>query len=207
MCLILGRPGSLDWRHGFPSLPIDARFTETSDRSKTPVIPRDEDHDPPTPLTRNLFLYKTMLPLRDIQDLESEGPCPRDFSKVLKVQQSIMDIHDATPAVFRVDNPDRQWDNRPELHWLDQARYLHEQMFYFTLVALHRPYIFHREDSRVEVIKGSLGMLEMQKQLFEGLPRKSWKKYVTCSPNAPSEYSLTWTLAGIYSTAASTQLR
>ncbi|KAL7798309.1 hypothetical protein V8C37DRAFT_197060 [Trichoderma ceciliae] len=177
MCLLLGRPGSLDWRHGLPTLPIDARFTTASDRSKTPVIPRDDAHDPPTPLTKNLFVYEIMLPLRDIQDLESDGPCPRDFSKVHKLQQNIMNIHDRTPAVFRMENPDKQWDSRPELHWLRQARCLFEQMFHFTLVALHRPYIFHREDSRVEVIKGSLGMLEMQKQLFEGLPPKSWKNW------------------------------
>ncbi|KAH0494380.1 hypothetical protein TgHK011_001000 [Trichoderma gracile] len=177
MCLILGRPGSLDWRHGMPTLPIDARFTKDTDRSKTPVIPREEGRDPPTPLTRNLFLYKTLLPLRDIQDLESEGPCPRDFSKVYKIQEKIMEIHDSTPAVFRAENPDRQWDHEPDLHWLPQARCLCEQMFYFTLVALHRPYIFHREESRVEVIKGCLGMLEMQRQLFVGLPPKSWKNW------------------------------
>ncbi|KAL6871193.1 hypothetical protein J3F83DRAFT_714134 [Trichoderma novae-zelandiae] len=177
MCLILGRPGSLDWRHGMPTLPSDARFTMASDWSKTPVIPREEGRDPPTPLTRNLFLYKTMIPLRDIQDLESEGPCPRDFSKVHKIQQNILDFHDSTPAVFRIENPDRQWDHEPDLHWLPQARCLSEQMFHFTLVALHRPYIFHREDSRVEVIKGCLGMLEMQRQLFVGLPPKSWKNW------------------------------
>lgn len=177
MCLILGRPGSLDWRHGMPTLPIDARFTMTTDRSKTPVIPREEGRDPPTPLTRNLFTYKTLCPLRDIQDLESEGPCPRDFTKVHKIQEKIMEIHDSTPAVFRIENPDRQWDNEPDLHWLPQARCLSEQMFQFTLVALHRPYIFHREESRVEVIKGCLGMLEMQRQLFVGLPPKSWKNW------------------------------
>ncbi|KAM0247872.1 hypothetical protein ACHAQJ_009688 [Trichoderma viride] len=177
MCLILGRPGSMNWRHGFPTLPIDARLTLNSDRSKTPVIPREEGVDPPTSLTRNISLYKTMLPLRDIQDLEPDGPCPRDFSKVLKVQQDIMDIHDSTPAVFRLENPDRQWDHVPELHWLHQARCLSEQMYYFTLVALHRPYIFHREDSRGEVIKGCLGMLDMQKLMFEGLPPKSWKNW------------------------------
>ncbi|UKZ59143.1 uncharacterized protein TrAtP1_000461 [Trichoderma atroviride] len=177
MCLILGRPGSMNYRHGFPTLPIDARFTLASDRSKTPVIPREEGVDPPTSLTRNILLYKTMLPLRDVLDLEPEGPCPRDWSKVLKIQQSIMDIHDATPAAFRIENPDRQWDHLPELHWLHQARCLSEQMFHFTLVALHRPYIFHREESRLEVIKGSLGMLEMQKRMFEGLPPKSWKNW------------------------------
>ncbi|KAL7937525.1 hypothetical protein V8C35DRAFT_331248 [Trichoderma chlorosporum] len=177
MILILGRPGALDYKHGMPSLPIDARFTMASDRSKTPVIPREEGVDPPTPLTRNLFLYKIMAPLRDVLDLESEGPCPRDFSKVLKAQQNIMELHETTPAVFRIENPDRQWDHRPDLHWLHQARCLAEQMFYFTLVALHRPYIFHREESRLEVIKGSLGMLEMQRQLFIGLPPKSWRNW------------------------------
>ncbi|KAL7944454.1 hypothetical protein V8C42DRAFT_89009 [Trichoderma barbatum] len=177
MSHILGRPGSINWRHAMPALPIDVRFTTASDRSKTPVIPREEGIDPPTALTRNLFLYKVMMPLRDILDLESEGPCPRDFSKVLRVQQNIMEIHDSTPAVFRVENPDRQWDSMPDLHWLQQARYLSEQMFHFTLVALHRPYIFHREDSRVEVIKASLGMLEMQRLMFAGLPPKSWRNW------------------------------
>ncbi len=63
--IVLGRPTTIDWSIN-PTLPVDAPITE--DRSNTPVVPRGEN-DPPTPLTRALWAYETMAPLRDILDL------------------------------------------------------------------------------------------------------------------------------------------
>ncbi|KHO11684.1 Zn(2)-C6 fungal-type DNA-binding domain protein [Metarhizium robertsii ARSEF 23] len=177
MSLILGRPGTVDWRHSLPSLPIDTPVP--SNRSNTPIAPRNPEKDPPTPLTRCLWLHEITLPLRDIQDLEHEGPYPRDFSKIDRVHQKIMSLHESTPAILRLKNPDTRWDNDPEVEgWIGGTRYYFHFIHNFTLMALHRPYLFHRKESRLEALTAGLAMLEMQRSMFEGLPSTSWRNFM-----------------------------
>jgi len=174
MCLILGRPGTVDWRHGLPSIPVDA--LPPSDRSTTPVVQRHDDKDPPTPLTRGLWLHALTLPLREIQDLEQDGPYPKDFYKVDMVHHHIMELNDQKPAAFRLNNPDTRWDNVPGTVWIKSTRLYVAQLHEFSLMALHRPYIFHRKESRVEALRASVEMLELQRLFFEGLPPEAWRK-------------------------------
>lgn len=181
MSLILGRPGGVDVRHGFPSIPIDAAIPK--DQSKTPVVPRDEAVEPPTPLTRGLWLWQLSRALFDIRELEEDGPYPKDFSKVDKVRQKIMAIDDCKPAVFRRKNPDTRWDDYPDMKWLPTVRYYVAQLHEFNLMALHRPYMFHRRESRSNALKASIEMLELQRLTFKGLPPESWRKYVSIAPS------------------------
>ena len=175
MCLILGRPGTMDWRHGFPSLPTDA--PAPSDRSKTPIVPRNPEKDSPTPLTRALWIHELASPLRDIQDLEQEGPYPKDFSRIDRLHQKIMTLNDSKPAIFRLENADTRWDSDPNvIQWIHGTRYYFHMLHEFSLLALHRPYVFHRKESRAEALRASLAMLDMQRLMFEGLPSTSWRK-------------------------------
>ncbi|KAF7558346.1 hypothetical protein G7046_g5809 [Stylonectria norvegica] len=174
--VVLGRPGMVDWNQQLPTLPVDAPIP--ADRSRTLVAPRDEEKDPPTPLTRMLWNYHMCMPLQAIQNLEKDGPYPKDTSKIDRVQQSIMDLDDRAPPVLRLDNPDTQWDNHPDMHWIQAGRYYAAQMLQFCLMALHRPYVFYRKASRVEAIQASLRMLEIQKMTFNGLPPDSWRNFM-----------------------------
>ncbi|TWU78752.1 hypothetical protein ED733_006702 [Metarhizium rileyi] len=177
MSLILGRPGTVDWRHSFPSLPVDA--AAPVDRSRSPIIPRNAENDPPTPLTRALWLHELCLPLRDIQDLEREGPYPKDFSRVDRLHQKIMSIHNSTPSMFRLRDPDTRWDSDPEVGvWIGGSRYYGHLVHGFSLMALHRPYLFHRKESRVEALRASLTMLDMQRSMFGGLSSTSWRNFM-----------------------------
>ncbi|KHO01940.1 uncharacterized protein MAM_00941 [Metarhizium album ARSEF 1941] len=177
MSLILGRPGTVDWRHSFPSVPIDTPVP--TDRFKTPISLRNPEKDPPTPLTRCLWMHEICLPLRDIQDLEQDGTYPKDFSRVDRLHQKIMSIRDSTPAVFRLKNPDTRWDDKPEVEgWIGISRYYFLLLHNFTIMALHRPYLFHRKESRVKALTAGLGMLEMQRSMFEGLPSASWRNFM-----------------------------
>jgi hypothetical protein len=173
MATCLGRP-RMGSTQNPPTPPVDASITKYT--WKTPVIPRDEDKEPITPITRNLWWLKMMVPLRDIQDLEQEGSYPKDFAKVDRIHQSIMDLEANMPAALRDENPDTRWDGRPDMHWLRDARSGLRQCHYFSLMALHRPYIFSRKQSRAEAIKAGLGMLEMQKRDFEASEAISWRK-------------------------------
>ena len=172
--MVLGRPGTVDWNQNLPTAPVDAPIPK--DRCKTPVVPRDEEKDPPTPITRVLWNRALCGPLRDVQNLEKDGPYPKDFSKVDKIHQDMMDLEQKAPPAFRLENPDTRWDNNPELHWLGAARYYFAQLYQFGRMALHRPYVFHRKQSRTEALKASLTMLELQKLTFDDLPPDSWRK-------------------------------
>jgi hypothetical protein len=174
MALVLGRPGCIDERQGFPTLPVDTAVP--SDTFNMPVIPRDEDKDPPTPLTRLLWWAKLAEPLRDIQALDQEGSYPKDFRKVELIHEKIMAIDDKKPGCLRDVNPDTRWDHRPEVAWLPEARKYLAQLHQFSLMALHRPYMFHRKWSRTETLKACLEMLELQRKAFEGLERTSWRE-------------------------------
>lgn len=86
--IVLGRPTSIDTSSRY-TLPLDAPTPK--DPSKVPVTLRSEQ-DPPSPLTRTLWVYRTTMALRDIIDLEKDGPCPKDFDKVDKVHRSLEEL-------------------------------------------------------------------------------------------------------------------
>jgi hypothetical protein len=177
MAVILGRPGCIDWRREQASLPVDT--AAPSDRSRTPVVQRDEDREPPTPIIRTLWGYKLAMLLREILELEQDGPCPKDFSKVNRVQERIMELDDQKPAILRVENPDTRWDD--SVHWIAESRHSYAALHNLSILALHRPYIFHRKESRRQALEASIKMLELQRASFGDLPRDSWTKYVTPS--------------------------
>ncbi|KAI0181793.1 Orotidine 5'-phosphate decarboxylase [Hypoxylon sp. FL1284] len=148
---VLGRPTSVDFRLMNRALPVDSIIPK--DRRKSPIVPRSEN-DPPTPLTRAMWAWEAMRPLRDILDLEKEGPFPKDFSKA------------RTPPFFRMENPDTRFDHLQECWWLPFVRPNLPQLISFNIMALHRPYVFTRATSRFEALKASLDMLEAQKSYF-----------------------------------------
>ncbi|EGX91098.1 Fungal transcriptional regulatory protein [Cordyceps militaris CM01] len=176
MAVFLGRPGSVVWAHGLPSLPVDA--PTPLDCAKTPIESRDQAVDPPTLITRQLFLFKIGEALRYVLDLEPDGSHPKDFSKVDHVHQLMEALRDDTPAAFRLANPDRRWDEHPACAgWIHQSRLYLEQLHYFGIMALHRPYIFHRRASRVAALRAAVNMLGIQRQTFDGLPLIQWRGF------------------------------
>ncbi|KAL6913457.1 hypothetical protein FSHL1_011133 [Fusarium sambucinum] len=173
--MILGRPGTVDWNQTLPTPPVDAPIPQN--RNKTPVVPRGED-DHPTPITRLLWNYQLCKPLRAIQNLEVRGSYPLDSEKIDKIHQSIQDLDKTIPSSFRMDNPDTRWDHLPEAHWYTANRYYFASLHGFSKMALHRPFIFNRAESRAEAIHASLKTLEIQKMTFEGLAPDSWRNFM-----------------------------
>ncbi|KAI1753010.1 hypothetical protein F4782DRAFT_498052 [Xylaria castorea] len=171
---VLGRPTSIDYRLINRSFPIDAIIPRIAKR--VPLVPRTDD-DPPTPLTRSIWSWEIMKTLRDIQDLEKEGPFPKDFSKVEKIQAEILDVKARTPPPFRSENPDTRFDHLPECWWLPYSRAQLPQLHAFNILALHRPYVFTRAASRNAALKASLEMLESQRQQFAALDTAQHRTY------------------------------
>lgn len=176
MAVFLGRPGSAVLSGGLPTLPIDAPLPK--DCSKTPVEPRDEAVDPPTLVTRQLFLFRVGDALQYIVDLEADGSHPKDFSKVDHVHQLMLTLEDNKPACFRLENPDTRWDDHPDCKdWIRMTRLYMQQLHHFGVMALHRPYIFHRKESRVAALKAAVNMLGIQRATFDGLPLVQWRGF------------------------------
>ncbi|KAK1760644.1 fungal-specific transcription factor domain-containing protein [Echria macrotheca] len=172
--VVLGRPISINAGMAAPTLPIDAPIPR--DRSREPVLPRGEN-DPPTPLTRAICAYHVMLPLREIVELEKEGPCPKDFGKVDALHRRMLEIEAKTPAFFRLDNPDTRFDDHPDCYWLPAVRATLPQLMSFNFMALHRPYIFTRPKSRTAALRASLNMLHAQRLHFQSLKPHQYKTF------------------------------
>ncbi|OAA54944.1 Fungal transcriptional regulatory protein [Cordyceps fumosorosea ARSEF 2679] len=176
MAVFLGRPGSVVWAHGLPSLPVDA--PAPTDCSKTPIESRDEAVDPPTLITRQLFLFKLANAVRFVLDLEPDGSHPKDFSKVDHVHRLMDALRAEVPPAFRLENPDRRWDAHPACSgWIRQTRLYLRQLHHFGVMALHRPYIFHRRASRAAALRAAVDMLGVQRQTFDGLPLVQWRSF------------------------------
>ncbi|KAI1139831.1 hypothetical protein F5Y05DRAFT_424690 [Hypoxylon sp. FL0543] len=171
---VLGRPTSVDYRLVNRTPPIDSIIPK--DRRKSPIIPRG-DNDPPTPLTKAMWSWEMMKPLREILDLEKEGPFPKDFSKVEKLHKELLDLHARTPPPFRLENPDTRFDDLPECRWLPFVRPTLPQLISFNIMALHRPYVFTRATSRYEALKASIDMLEAQKLYYSVLKPQQHKTF------------------------------
>ncbi|KAI0202615.1 hypothetical protein F4808DRAFT_67950 [Astrocystis sublimbata] len=171
---VLGRPTSVDHRTINRSLPVDSLIPKGATR--IPLMPRSDD-DPPTPQTRSIWSWEIMKTLRDILDLEKEGPFPKDFSKVEKIHAEILDIRTRTPPPFRNENPDTRFDDLPECWWLPYVRAQLPQLSAFNILALHRPYVFTRSASRNAALKASLEMLESQRQQYAALNATQHRTY------------------------------
>jgi len=116
--------------------------------------------------------------MREIMDMERQGACPKDFSKVDEMHQRCIDVDSMAPPYFRFENPDTRWDDHPECYWMRGARLYLAQSVMFNLTALHRPYVFNRALSRSEALKASLALLYRQELMFKGVKRNSYKKLV-----------------------------
>lgn len=172
--MVLGRPAAIDDNTEL-MLPIDVPIT--ANRPVTPVIPRGAD-DVPTPLTRAIWAYRVMKNLRKIQALEKEGPCPEDFSHIDRLDQELRQLDQSIPPYFRRRNPDKSFDSIPECYWLPAARATLLQLLSFDLMALHRPYIFTRLESRSRALDACLDMLQAQREHFESIEENQYK---TCA--------------------------
>ncbi|ROT42490.1 hypothetical protein SODALDRAFT_326646 [Sodiomyces alkalinus F11] len=173
--VVLGRPGTVDWRAPRPSLPIDAPIPK--DRRRTPLSVRDEERDPPSPVTKQLASFNLMAPLVQVVELEQDGPCPKNYDKVNRAHELAQRVADEIPAYFRLENPDTRWDNHPDCWWLPGCRSYLSQSHHFNFIALHRPYVFHRRESRLVALRESIESLQNQMNAFQDMDPKSWRNF------------------------------
>ncbi|TVY33541.1 hypothetical protein LSUB1_G006541 [Lachnellula subtilissima] len=157
MAIILGRPTTIDPRDGKPPFPIDAPAPRN--RREEAPSPRTEA-DVPTPLT--MLLWNT----------------ENNFAKVEQMHKLINQISLHYPPFFRTENPDLTFDALPECYWIPRARPVFQNNAAFTIMALHRPYIFTNSASRTAALKAGLDVLRAQRTLFNLLNSTHYKWFV-----------------------------
>jgi hypothetical protein len=174
MAIVLGRPTTIDSRDGKPVFPIDA----ATPKNRRAVAPnRRTDQDPPTPLTALLWTAELAAPLWDIYNLEKQDPHQLHILKVEKMHKMIGQIAFHTPPCFRTENPDTTFDSHPECYWLPKARSTFQNGAAFTIMALHRPYIFTHASSRTAALRACLDILTAQRTYFGLLYSKDYKMF------------------------------
>lgn len=164
MGMILGRPTLIDDRHCTVTPPLDCNVP--NDLTRGPPVPRGP-LDPPGQSTQRLFDYRLAHIVNEIDDLqlESAKTPSRDLAGVERLQAKIYATMECYPPALAVTDRDASHDAaNPFLR--AQAELLKCDT-YSLLVALHRPYIFTREKSRVEIVSAGLMALESQQALFD----------------------------------------
>ncbi|SPO05691.1 uncharacterized protein DNG_08378 [Cephalotrichum gorgonifer] len=161
---ILGRPPFINRRPGMPSTPIDAPIPK--DKSATPVRRRNDEHDPPTPLTRALWLYRASTLLWDVMELHQQQP--DDPARIDRMHARILEFVKTVPSFLRLDSPDWRWDSHPDCSWLVSSRFYLAQLSQLALMVLHKPYVFSSGKSRTEALRAAVDMLSYQKMTFQG---------------------------------------
>jgi hypothetical protein len=136
------------------------------DRLKRVPVARTELEEP-TPITERLQHVKISRRWCEIRELEDEGPIPKRPAKVKELHNFAINFRKTLPAFYRTENPDTRWDAK------HQIVPIHREMLSFLtdsfLMALHRPYVFTREQSQRQVYESSLAVLVSQERLFEYL--------------------------------------
>ncbi|PKS12202.1 hypothetical protein jhhlp_001501 [Lomentospora prolificans] len=174
--LILGKPPFVNLRDRRPSLPVDA--IPPKDKSTCAVIARTEGVDPPTPLTRSLWLFRLAAPLRDAEFSENARTNSMDFSRAELLGKQMLETAQQIPPYFRLESTDWSWDNHPACPWLTSSRFCLEQFIQFNLMVLHRSYILSQSTSRTEALRAAIKLLACQQMLYQGAGMDSWKNFL-----------------------------
>ncbi|KAF4628581.1 hypothetical protein G7Y89_g9572 [Cudoniella acicularis] len=174
MAVALGHPTTIDSRDRGPAFPLDAPIPKNR-REEAPSA--RSGSDPPTPLTMFLWMSELSAPLWDILNLEKEDPHQSNFDKVEKMHELIRQLMMHCPPLFRADDPDTTFDSHLCCYWLPRARPNFQTTLAFTIMALHRPYIFTSISSRTLALKAGLDILRAQRTFFNLLTATHYKMF------------------------------
>lgn len=107
---------------------------------------------------------------KHLQDIHKLEPLNPDALKVVdRINAAILEGIAYMPAWARSSSPLHDYHSP----WLPAARETLVTEIHFTLLALHRPFIFARSQNRIEALKAALQVLQSQSRLFcVGDPRK-----------------------------------
>ncbi len=130
-------------------------------------------------MTERILRLEMTRRLCEIRDLEAQGPIPGNPEKVKELHDFAIEFRKSLPGFYRTPDPDTLWD--VECPFLPNHR---EQLCFLVdafLIALHRPYIFTREQSQRQVYDSALTILESQERLFQSMNVFKSHMYIHCT--------------------------
>jgi hypothetical protein len=163
MSMLLGRPTLINDRHCTVTPPLDCNIPTDM---RSPPIPRGP-LDPPTQSTHRLLDYQLAHIVNEIDDLqlESSKTMSYDLAGVERLQAKIHSLTECYPPSLALTDRDTAHDTTNP--FLSAQAALLKCITYSLVVALHRPFVFTRQKSRIEIVKAGILMLESQQRLSD----------------------------------------
>lgn len=164
MAMILGRPTMINDRHCNATPPIDCQIPQ--DLTELLPIPRGP-FDPPHTFTERLLGYQLAVIVNEIDDMEAtvDKSLPLDFSSVDLMHSKVLSLTEFFPPSLAIHNRDTSYDQ--QYPFLETQCELLKAATFCLIVGLHRPYVFARDRSRMELVKASLVILDSQTRVFQ----------------------------------------
>lgn len=177
MAMILGRPTMINDRHCNATPPIDCQIPQ--DLTEFPPIPRGP-LDPPNPFTERLLDYQLAGIVNEIDDMEAkiDKPPPLDFSSVDLMHSKILSFTEFFPPALAIHSRDTSYDQ--QYPFLPAQRELLKASAFCLIVGLHRPFVFTRDRSKMELVKASLVILDSQTRVFQMTKEHHHTVYTLC---------------------------
>jgi hypothetical protein len=162
--MILGRPTLINDRHCNVTPPIDCNIP--TDVTRSPPIPRGP-LDPPSQFTQRLLDYQLAHVINEIDDLQFESgkTMSHDFAGVERLHAKVQSLMECFPPSLAVFGRDTSHD--ATFPFLRAQAELLKCSACSLIVGLHRPFVFTRQKSRIEIAKAGIAVLESQERLFE----------------------------------------
>lgn len=162
--MILGRPRAIH--------PDDCDVEEPTEcnipQDPSTCVPGTQEasvgRDEPNTVSNNLFLYRLSKVWHTVKALKADRPYPQDYSIVQQLHDRVNRIMDWLPPTLRHELPNLSWD--------DQYPYLCQQRediltkANLMLMALHRPHIKYRAESRRSALQAAIVILDSQHRSF-----------------------------------------
>lgn len=177
MSMILGRPTMINDRHCNVTPPIDCPIPQ--DLTKVPPVPRGP-LDPPNPFTERLLDYQLAHIINEIDDMEVkvDKPLSLDFSSVDLMHSKILSFTEFFPPALAIRNRDNSYDQ--QYPFLSAQCELLKASAFCLIVGLHRPFVFTRDRSKMELVKASLVILDSQTRVLQMTKEHHHTIYTLC---------------------------
>jgi hypothetical protein len=172
MGMVLGKPMNACAEDWSITLPLDAAIPV--DRTLSIPIER-QLCEKPTQFTHRLIEYRILSQLPGIQRLVTGEFNPRDYAQLQQHQQKMKTYIEGFPPAFHFENPDTKWD--VECPWLKpQREYLACTTWLFFVIS-YRYSMFNIPQSRTDVIKAGIKVLQAQERHYRTLSVQHYKLY------------------------------
>jgi len=166
MGMVLGRPTLIDDRHCTVAPPLDCNIPD--DIGHSPPVPRGP-LDPPSQFTQRLLDYQLAQIINEIDDLQLDSAKAMSCSleETGRLQARLESVIECYPPGLAVADRDTSHDGGQHTVFLRAQAELLRCSTYSLIVGLHRPFVFTRQKSRIEIVRAGMSVLESQQRLLE----------------------------------------